>query len=118
MAGSKKNLFLENEDIMTPLQWELATAGVRITKKNLEIMRRILVDGQAPGDVAKNAGVGRDKISKWRARIISNYQAILEQNNLVCREVVLTKKDDKELSKKEKALVRQILNETKSRTKE
>ena len=106
----------EVEQYMTPTQFKLATSGLGLSEKSIEVLRRILVNKEPTAAVLRDMDVKhRQQVYEIRKKVLENFEARVRENGLVFREVLMTPEDDSNLNKKEVCIVDEILSSVKER---
>lgn len=94
---------------MTNTQFDLATKGSRLSKKNLMIARMVLVDKIPRTEVIKSEEIQKQNLSRLINTVETRLNEILEKNDLTVVELIVSKDMVKEAEENERALVSNIL---------
>ncbi len=93
---------------MNKTQFDLATKGSRLSKKNLMIAYKVLVENIPRTEVLKSEGSHKQSLSRVINTVESRLSAILEKNNLTVIELIVSKDQVKEAEENERILVSKI----------
>ncbi len=91
----------ENQILMNEKQFELATKGTRICQKNINAVKRVLVDQLTRQQVQEEEKITKQKLSRLISSLEANYKKNLAKNGLLHMEVVVPEDKKQELEELE-----------------
>lgn len=94
---------------MSPRQFKFAISGLRIKEENQEIARRILVEGESIPDIVEETGMKKQTIHSLVNRVWENHDKLVEENELVEADGLISKEDLRVLRELEKKALKGII---------
>ena len=103
----------DDEIVLTETQFIFALDGLNHTDENKEAMRRILVDGEALADVARNLGKTGTRLGQIKKEILESLNEKLKAHNMKYCDLVVSESDYERLKNKYETKLQNILNDNK-----